>query len=75
MSLLQLNPPLPVQTTDGRKGFAHVLADAGQESESLLFVALDTSRELWWFRNRDLRIQDNLTLGRIPYCRPDANRS
>lgn len=61
--MLQLNPPIPVATPRG-KGYAHVLLDYSQEHDLLWVVFLDESRECWTFSNRDIRMQENVTLGR-----------
>jgi hypothetical protein len=66
VAMLQLDPPLPVTTADNRTGFAHVICDYGPEYDSILLVALDDSREFWWFSHTQLRIRNNITFGRMP---------
>jgi hypothetical protein len=61
--MLQLNPPIPVNTPKG-KGWAHVLIDYSQEHDLLWVVFLDETGECWTLPNRDIRIQSNLSLGR-----------
>ena len=61
--MLQLNPPIPVNTPYG-KGWAHVLIDYSQEHDLLWVVFLDETGECWTLPNRDVRIQKNLSLGR-----------
>lgn len=61
--MLQLNPPLPVMTPRG-KGYAHVLIDYSQEHDLCWVVFLDETRECWTFSNRDVRAQENASLGR-----------
>ena len=61
--MLQLNPPIPVNTPKG-KGWAHILIDYSQEHDLLWVVFLDETGECWTLPNRDIRIQSNLSLGR-----------
>ena len=61
--MLQLNPPIPVNTPKG-KGWAHVLIDYSQEHDLLWVVFLDETGECWTLPNRDICIQSNLSLGR-----------
>jgi len=61
MSLLQLNPTLPLDTPKG-KGYAHFILDMGQEHSTLFLVFLDESREPWWFRQEQVRLQKNYTM-------------
>jgi hypothetical protein len=61
--MLQLNPPIPVNTSKGR-GWAHVLIDYSQEHDLLWVVFIDETGECWTLPNRDIRIQSNLSLGR-----------
>lgn len=68
--MLQLNPPLPLDTPKG-KGWAHLVIDYGPEADLIWVVFIDASRECWSFRNQEVRIQGNLTLGRP--VRPDSS--
>ncbi|RYZ65907.1 MAG: hypothetical protein EOP05_09110 [Proteobacteria bacterium] len=61
--MLQLNPSIPVETPKG-KGQAVILIDYSTEHDLYWVVFLDESRECWTFNNRDVRIQENFTLGR-----------
>jgi len=60
--MLQLNPPLPVQTPRG-PGLAHVLIDYGAEHD-LVWVVFQSDGECWSWRNQDIRAQTNVTFGR-----------
>lgn len=62
--MLQLNPPIPCEDEDGRQGYAHVLIDYGTEHHLLWLVAWDDTRDFWCVQNRNLRVQQNLSLGR-----------
>jgi hypothetical protein len=62
MSLLQLDPPIPVMTPRG-KALAVVLIDYGVEFDLMWTCFLD-SGECWTFRNPEIRAQTNETIGR-----------
>lgn len=62
MSLLQLEPSIPLLTPKGR-GRAVVLIDYGVEENLLWVVFLDDNGECWTFQNRDVRAEPNLTMG------------
>lgn len=66
MTALQLNPPLQLRHKDGRKCIALLLIDYGPETDSVLLVGFAESRELWYIRHSDLRLDDNITFGRAP---------
>ncbi len=61
--MLQLNPPIPLETPRGR-GFAHLVLDYGQEFDLLWTVFIDATGESWTFRNPEVRLQPNATMGR-----------
>lgn len=60
--MLQLDPPLPVETPKG-KALAHVLIDPGIEHD-LLWVCFQDDGECWTWRNPEIRAQSNITMGR-----------
>lgn len=62
--MLQLNPPIPLRHKDGRRCTALLVLDYSPEHDTLFLVGYDDSRELWWLPHRDLRLDDNLSLGR-----------
>ena len=59
----QLNPTLPLETPKG-KGFAHFLIDYSQEHDLLWVVFLNENGECWTFKNSEIRIEKNLSIGR-----------
>jgi hypothetical protein len=63
MSLIQLNPPIPLNTPKG-PGLCHVLIDYGPESHLYWVVILDSNGEIWTFENPEVRGQNNPTMGR-----------
>ena len=62
--MLQLNPPLPMNTPKG-EGFAHIVIDYGPESDLYWTVMITETGEIWTFSNRDVRASKNITLGRV----------
>ncbi len=66
--LVQLNPPLPFQTKEGHKCLAYLVLDYGPEWDTLFLCGMTDTRELWWFPQKELRLQDNISLGRPPQC-------
>lgn len=61
--ILQLVPPLPLDTPKG-KGWAHLVVDYGMECDLIWVCFLDVGGECWSFRNSQVRMQGNFTLGR-----------
>jgi len=62
--LTQLNPPLPLLTPKG-KAWAHLVIDYGPEADLLWVCFQDDDGACWTWRNRDVRIQANVTIGRV----------
>lgn len=62
MSMIQLNPPIPVKTPEGN-ALAQVLIDYGAEHD-LLWVCFQSNGECWTWRNQDIRAETNITFGR-----------
>ena len=60
--LLQLNPPLPLDTPKG-PAWAHFLLDYGTEHHLLWICFVMESGECWSFSNPEIRLQRNLSLG------------
>ncbi|MET0256314.1 MAG: hypothetical protein ABW193_10975 [Luteibacter sp.] len=69
--MLQLNPPLPMNTPKG-EGFAHFLIDYGPESDLYWTVFITATGEIWTFANREVRASKNITLGRTSPSVPRA---
>ncbi len=61
--LIQLNPPIPLQTSMGA-GMAHFLIDYSCEYDLFWVVFLNETGECWTFNNKEIRAQKNITLGR-----------
>lgn len=61
--ILQLNPTLPVETPKG-KGEAVLVIDYSKEDD-LYWVVVQQSREIWTWKNRDIRTRVNITEGRV----------
>ncbi|MEO8777537.1 MAG: hypothetical protein ABI389_02590 [Rhodanobacter sp.] len=67
--MLQLNPPIPMNTPKG-EGFAHILIDYGPESDLYWTVLITETGEIWTYANRYVRASKNITLGRTNPDRP-----
>ena len=61
--ILQLNPPIPVETPKG-PGMAHLVIDYGVEHNLFWVVFIDATGECWTYKNPEIRAQKNITLGR-----------
>jgi len=64
MTILQLDPPLPLSTPKG-DGWAWLVIDYGIEHDLLWVVAIDETGEMWAFKNPEVRALKNITLGRF----------
>jgi hypothetical protein len=62
--ILQLNPPIPVLTPKG-KALAIGWIDPGVEFDLQWICIQDQTGECWTYQNRDIRAQQNITMGRI----------
>ncbi|MEO9078792.1 MAG: hypothetical protein ABI268_05720 [Rhodanobacter sp.] len=72
MSMLQLDPPIPMTTPKG-EGFAHILLDYGPESDLYWTVLITQTGEIWTYANRYVRAAKNITLGRIQPDKPPVD--
>lgn len=63
--MLQLNPTIPIiRVSDGMKGYAFLVIDYSQEHD-LLYVCAMNNGEVWTLNNNTIRIQNNISLGRV----------
>lgn len=62
--ILQLNPTLPInRVSDGMSGYAFLVIDYSQEHD-LLFTCAMQNGEIWTLSNKEIRMQDNISLDR-----------
>lgn len=61
--ILQLNPPLPLETPRG-KALAHFVIDDGPEHH-LMWVCFQQDGQCWTWQNTDIRAETNLSYNRI----------
>jgi hypothetical protein len=61
--IIQLNPPLPMDTPKG-PGICHFLIDYGIESDLYWIVFIHETGECWTFGNGQIRVEKNITIGR-----------
>lgn len=66
MKIIQLDPPLPLHILEKGNGYAHFLIDYGIEEHLFWIVFLDDTGECWTVPNPKVRMQYNVSLGRIP---------
>jgi len=64
MTLLQLNPSIPVQTPKGH-GLAIFVNELSEEHNMLWTVIIDETSEIWTFQNPQIRGSKNITFGRL----------
>ena len=61
---MQLNPTIPIfRVSDSMNGYAFMVIDYSQEHDLLFVCAMDNG-EIWTLSNRDIRVTNNITLGR-----------
>ncbi|MEA2875761.1 MAG: hypothetical protein QOF14_957 [Hyphomicrobiales bacterium] len=63
--LVQLNPPLHMETPKG-KGWAHFCIDYGPEMHLLWVVFMDADGACWTVPNPEIRLSPNWSMGRRP---------
>ena len=62
--ILQLNPTIPImRMSDKMSGYAFIVIDYSQE-HFLLFVCAMDNGEIWTLNNKEIRIQNNISLER-----------
>jgi hypothetical protein len=61
--ILQLDPPLPLDTPKGR-GLAHLVIDYGPEHDLMWTVFSTANGESWTVPNSQIRMVPNWTMGR-----------
>lgn len=65
--LVQLNPPLPLETSKGA-GWAHFVIDYGPEAALLWVVFMDADGACWTVPNPEVRMSNNWTMSRPPHA-------
>lgn len=63
MTILQLNPTIPLETPLG-SGQAIMVIDYSSEHHLVWTVIIDSTGEIWSFPNPKVRGQKNITMGR-----------
>ena len=63
MLMIQLNPPIPVETPRG-KAVCVGWIDYGLEHDLIWVCFQNDTKECWSWRNQEIRAQDNITIGR-----------
>lgn len=65
--IIQLNPPIQLSTPKG-KAIAHFLIDYGFEHDLIWVVFQTDTGECWCWNNKDIRADENITIGRNITC-------
>lgn len=58
----QLDPPMPLDTPKGR-AWAYFILDRGQDHDLEWITFIRETGECWTFRNQDIRLAMNMTMG------------
>jgi hypothetical protein len=64
LSILQLDPPLPLFIVGRGTALAHLVIDYGPEHDLVWVVFMDATGECWSVPNTEIRGQWNATMGR-----------
>jgi hypothetical protein len=67
MTMLQLNPMIPVWVEGKGEGYAFLVTDYSQEHHKIWSVVCSKTGEIWGVPNPQIRFQWNYSLGRIKY--------
>ena len=62
--IIEIEQMLWLQTPKGQ-GIAKFLIDRGPESDLEWVCFIHETKEIWTFSNWDVRVSDNITLGRV----------
>ena len=62
MMFLRLNPPIEMDTPHGR-GWAIFVRDYGYDHDDLWTCVIAETKEIWTFRNNQIKVVDNVTFG------------
>jgi hypothetical protein len=65
MSIIQLDPTIPVYVEGRGTGHAIGWIDYSQEHHLLWIVAFDNTGEVWTLPNPEVRLQINISIGRV----------
>lgn len=63
--IIQLNPPIPMMSTTKGAGHAIAMIDYSPEYDIWWVIAIDETGEIWTTQNRFVRMQKNISLGRL----------
>jgi hypothetical protein len=69
--MLQLNPTIPItRNIDNMKGYAFLVIDYSQEHDLLFTCAMDNG-EIWTYSNKEIKVQENISLNRKIHSKID----
>lgn len=61
--ITRIDPPIPLKTPKG-KALAHFIIDYGIEHDLMWICFQNDTGECWSWRNKDIRADENITIGR-----------
>lgn len=64
MTIIQLNPSIPVQVVGKGTGEALFIQEISKEDNLIWIVAMDDTGQCWQVPNPDIRLLKNYTIGR-----------
>ena len=74
MTIIQLNPPIPVITKNKGRGLAWLIVDYGPEHHLMWTVAINDTGELWTLPNTEVRAEKNITMGRMSCVKNEKDK-
>ena len=72
--LLQLNPPIPLETPKGW-GWAHFISNESIEQSIYWTVFISETGEIWTFPNEQVRAMKNITAERPSPSKPEIPKN
>ncbi|HMG14721.1 MAG TPA: hypothetical protein VK590_04700 [Saprospiraceae bacterium] len=64
MSILQLDPQIPMTTPKG-EGYAIAMLDYSQDHDILFVIVINETGEIWTLPNSQVRAVKNISMGRL----------
>ncbi len=62
--ILQLNPQIPMTCPKG-EGYAILMIDYSQDHDILSTIVINQTREIWTYKNSEVRAVKNISMGRL----------
>jgi hypothetical protein len=62
--ITRIDPPIPLKTPKG-KALAYFMVDYGIDHDLMWICFQNETGECWTWKNKDIRADDNITIGRL----------